>query len=206
MKSTLTNMVLSLGIITIIAAALLAGVYTITEAPIKAAQLNKQIEAIKAVTPAFDNDPVNESMEITPQGESVPVKVFPAKMGGKLVGAAVESYSSQGFSGDIKLIYGFDTEHHRLCRDAACRDSRARRKDGRMVPFARRSPQRDRAQPFHLQSHCQQGRRRRGCHHRRHNNITRIPRRPLTCRQRVRSTFSTEIIRLNYEFKTQNPL
>ncbi len=97
MKSTLTNMVLSLGIITIIAAALLAGVYTITEAPIKAAQLNKQIEAIKAVTPAFDNDPVNESMEITPQGESVPVKVFPAKMGGKLVGAAVESYSSQGF-------------------------------------------------------------------------------------------------------------
>ncbi len=31
-------------------------------------------------------------------------------MGGKLVGAAVESYSSQGFSGDIKLIYGFDTE------------------------------------------------------------------------------------------------
>ena len=110
MKSTLTNMVLSLGIITIIAAALLAGVYTITEAPIKAAQLNKQIEAIKAVTPAFDNDPVNESMEITPQGESVPVKVFPAKMGGKLVGAAVESYSSQGFSGDIKLIYGFDTE------------------------------------------------------------------------------------------------
>ena len=47
MKSTLTNMVLSLGIITIIAAALLAGVYTITEAPIKAAQLNKQIDVIK---------------------------------------------------------------------------------------------------------------------------------------------------------------
>lgn len=110
MKSTLVNMVLSLGIITIIAAALLAGVYTTTKEPISAAQLNKQVEAIKAVTPAFDNDPVSEAIEITPEGESTPLKVFPAKMGGQLVGAAVESYSSQGFSGDIKLIYGFDAE------------------------------------------------------------------------------------------------
>lgn len=103
-------MVLSLGIITIIAAALLAGVYTTTKEPISAAQLNKQVEAIKAVTPAFDNDPVSEAIEITPEGESTPLKVFPAKMGGQLVGAAVESYSSQGFSGDIKLIYGFDAD------------------------------------------------------------------------------------------------
>ena len=110
MKSTLVNMVLSLGIITIIAAALLAGVYTTTKEPISAAQLNKQVEAIKAVTPACDNDPVSEAIEITPEGESTPLKVFPAKMGGQLVGAAVESYSSQGFSGDIKLIYGFDAD------------------------------------------------------------------------------------------------
>ena len=110
MKSTLVNMVLSLGIITIIAAALLAGVYTTTKEPISAAQLNKQVAAIKAVTPAFDNDPVSEAIEITPEGESTPLKVFPAKMGGQLVGAAVESYSSQGFSGDIKLIYGFDAD------------------------------------------------------------------------------------------------
>ena len=110
MKSTLVNMVLSLGIITIIAAALRAGVYTTTKEPISAAQLNKQVEAIKAVTPAFDNDPVSEAIEITPEGESTPLKVFPAKMGGQLVGAAVESYSSQGFSGDIKLIYGFDAD------------------------------------------------------------------------------------------------
>ena len=110
MKSTLVNMVLSLGIITIIAAALLAGAYTTTKEPISAAQLNKQVEAIKAVTPAFDNDPVSEAIEITPEGESTPLKVFPAKMGGQLVGAAVESYSSQGFSGDIKLIYGFDAD------------------------------------------------------------------------------------------------
>ena len=110
MKSTLINMVLSLGIITIVAAALLAGVYTLTEKPIKEAALNKQIEAISAVTPQFNNDPVAEAIDITPDGETTPLKVFPAKQDGKLVGAAVESYSLAGFSGEIRLIYGFDSE------------------------------------------------------------------------------------------------
>lgn len=108
MKSTLLNMVLSLGIITIVAAGLLSWIYTITEAPIEQAKLDKQIEAVKAVTPAFDNDPVSEAIEIVPEGETQALKVFPARQGGELVGAAVESYSSKGFSGDIKLIYGFD--------------------------------------------------------------------------------------------------
>ena len=110
MKSTLPNMILSLGTITIVAAALLAGVYTITEKPIKEAALNKQIEAISAVTPEFNNDPVAEAVDITPEGESTPLKVFPAKKDGQLVGAAVESYSLAGFSGEIKLIYGFDLD------------------------------------------------------------------------------------------------
>lgn len=110
MKSSLLNMVLSLGIITIVAAGLLSWIYTITEEPIAQANLNKQIEAVKAVTPAFDNDPVAEAVQITPEGEDKALTVFPARMNGQLVGAAVESYSSKGFSGDIKLIYGFDTD------------------------------------------------------------------------------------------------
>ncbi|MCM1163038.1 MAG: RnfABCDGE type electron transport complex subunit G [Muribaculaceae bacterium] len=108
MKSSLLNMVLSLGIITIVAAGLLSWIFTITEQPIAQANLNKQIEAVKAVTPEFDNDPVAEAVEITPAGEDKALKVFPARKDGQLVGAAVESYSSKGFSGDIKLIYGFD--------------------------------------------------------------------------------------------------
>lgn len=108
MKSTLVNMILSLGIITIIAAALLSAVYTVTEEPIAAAALNKQVEAVSAVTPEFNNDPVSEAVEIIPEGEALPVKVFPARKDGELVGAAVESYSNNGFSGNITLIYGFD--------------------------------------------------------------------------------------------------
>lgn len=108
MKSSLLNMVLSLGVITIVAAALLSGVYSLTKAPIEEANMNKQVEAISAVTPQFDNDPVAEAVEITPAGEAIALKVFPARQGGELVGAAVESYTSTGFSGLIKVIYGFD--------------------------------------------------------------------------------------------------
>ena len=108
MKSSLVNMVLSLGIITVVAAGLLSWIYTITEAPIEQAKLDKQIEAVRAVTPEFDNDPVADAVEITPAGEDKALKVFPARKNGELVGAAVESYSAAGFSGDIKLIYGFD--------------------------------------------------------------------------------------------------
>lgn len=111
MKSTLTNMIISLGVITIAAGALLAWVFKMTDGPIKEAELDKKIAAIAAVTPQFNNDPVAEAVDITPEGESRQVKIFPARDAqGNLVGAAVESYSSQGFSGDITLIYGFDVD------------------------------------------------------------------------------------------------
>ena len=110
MKSTLLNMVLSLGIITIVAAGLLSWIYTITEQPIAEANLQAQIQAVSDVTPAFDNDPVAEQVAVTPEGEAQAVTVFPAMKDGGLVCAAVDSYTNNGFSGFIKVIYGFDTE------------------------------------------------------------------------------------------------
>ena len=110
MKSSLVNMVLSLGIITIAAAAILGGVYAATKGPIEEAAQAKQVEAVKAVTPDFNNDPVAEMTTVVPEGEERALKVFPARQDGRLVGTAVESYSMNGFSGEITLIYGFDTE------------------------------------------------------------------------------------------------
>lgn len=110
MKSSLVNMVLSLGIITVAAAALLSWIYTMTEAPIAEANQRNQVEAIQNVAPEFDNDPVAEMIEVVPEGEATAIKVFPARKNGELVGAAVESYSAAGFSGNIRLIYGFDSE------------------------------------------------------------------------------------------------
>lgn len=108
MKSTLVNMVLSLGIITVVAAAALAGVYTLTEEPIAQAKAEKQKAAIGQVLPhiQFNNNPADEATEVTVNGETV--TVFPARQDGELVGMAVESHDTNGFSGLITVMYGFN--------------------------------------------------------------------------------------------------
>lgn len=110
MKSTLVNMVLSLGIITVIAAAALAGVYTLTEEPIAQAKAQKQKDAIGQVLPGieFNNNPADEAVEVTIDGETV--TLFPARQDGQLVGSAVESHDNNGFSGLITVMYGFNPE------------------------------------------------------------------------------------------------
>ncbi|MDE5664310.1 MAG: RnfABCDGE type electron transport complex subunit G [Duncaniella sp.] len=108
MKSSLVNMVLSLGIITVVAAAALAGVYTATKEPIAQAKAEKQKSAIGQVLPdiQFNNNPADEAAEVTVDGETV--TVFPARQDGELVGMAVESHDANGFSGLITVMYGFD--------------------------------------------------------------------------------------------------
>ncbi|WP_289764247.1 RnfABCDGE type electron transport complex subunit G [uncultured Duncaniella sp.] len=108
MKSSLVNMVLSLGIITVVAAAALAGVYTATKEPIAQAKAEKQKSAIGQVLPEihFNNSPADEAAEVTVDGETV--TVFPARQDGELVGMAVESHDANGFSGLITVMYGFD--------------------------------------------------------------------------------------------------
>lgn len=110
MKSTLVNMVLSLGIITIVAAAALAGVYTLTEEPIAQAKAQKQKDAIGQVLPGidFNNNPADEALQVTADGETV--TLFPARKDGQLVGTAVESHDNNGFSGLITVMYGFNPE------------------------------------------------------------------------------------------------
>ncbi len=110
LPSTLLNMVLSLGIITIVSALLLAWVNDITAGPVAAAEKQKQIDAIKAVTPKFTNDPLADKWEFTPKGMAEPFILFPAYNEGVFAGAAVEGYSLNGFSGLVKVMYGFDAE------------------------------------------------------------------------------------------------
>ena len=107
LKSTLPNMFLSLTIICVVAGAILAGVNMYTTGPIAATKAAALEAAIKAVTPAFDNKPTEDAyMAVTTDGDSL--KIYPAMKDGKLVGAAVES--NKGFSGEIKVIVGFDAE------------------------------------------------------------------------------------------------
>lgn len=109
MKSTLPNMILSLGIVSIVAAALLAGMYTITKDPIAKMEEQTRIEAIRRVAPEFDNNPVADSVSVTtPSG--IRCTVYPAYLGGKFNGAAVSTYSMEGFGGEVRIMAGFNAD------------------------------------------------------------------------------------------------
>lgn len=102
-------MFLSLTGICLVAGAILAGVNQFTTGPIAASKAAALEQAIKAVTPEFDNKPTEEAyMAATADGDSL--KIYPAKKDGKFIGAAVESNTKKGFSGEIKVIVGFDVE------------------------------------------------------------------------------------------------
>ena len=110
LTSSYKNMLVSLLLICLLAAGLLAKVNDMTEAPIADAKALKLEEAIKNVVPAFDNNPVAESYKVaTDSGDSL--LVYPAKRGDDIVGFAVNSYSNNGFSGNIQVMVGFDTEN-----------------------------------------------------------------------------------------------
>ena len=105
-ESTFRNMVLSLTLISLGAAACLGFVYQITKEPIEISNLNRKLEAIKAVVPEFTNNPFEDMYRLTtPEGDSL--EVYPAKKDSVIVGYAVNTYTNKGFSGYIGLMAGF---------------------------------------------------------------------------------------------------
>lgn len=107
-KESLAGMVVSLGGFTLIAGLLLGLIHNITLEPIEEAARRSEVEAIESVVPEFTNDPSASAVEVDVDG--VPMMVYPAMNGGNLVGAAVKSYSDEGFSGRIDVMFGFDAE------------------------------------------------------------------------------------------------
>lgn len=99
---------MSLAVITIVAGAILGYVYSVTKAPIEQAAAAKQKEAIAEVTPPFNNDPEADAKVFSEDGGEI--TVYPAKMDGKLVGAAVKATSMAGFSGEIVIMVGFEAD------------------------------------------------------------------------------------------------
>lgn len=110
LESTFKNMFLSLLIISLTVGLLLSQVHKITAEPIAAAKALKLENAIKEVVPNFDNNPVSEAYKMASAGGDS-LLVYPAKMGDKVVGFAVNTFSNNGFSGNIQLMVGFDTEN-----------------------------------------------------------------------------------------------
>ena len=69
LPSTLPNMILSLGIICLIIAGILALVNVATKDTIAQAETKAKVEAIKEIVPAFDNNPYEERDTVTLEGE-----------------------------------------------------------------------------------------------------------------------------------------
>ena len=105
--STFPNMVITLLVVTLLAALSLGYVYQWTKEPIAKARLATQLQAIDAVMPGYDNNPVAEKLMIKSDLHSL--ECFPGFSRGKPIGVAIKTKSSKGYSGDIWLMVGFDT-------------------------------------------------------------------------------------------------
>ncbi|SFS96094.1 electron transport complex protein RnfG [Porphyromonadaceae bacterium NLAE-zl-C104] len=103
-------MFLSLSLICLTVAVLLAQVNKMTAKPIADAKAMKLQNAISEVVPEFDNDPTAEAF-MMPAGQGDSLLVYPAKKGDQIVGYALNSFSNNGFSGNIQIMVGFDMEH-----------------------------------------------------------------------------------------------
>lgn len=107
LESSFKNMVLVLTTITVVATVALSSVYSLTKEPIAASKKAKKENAIKEVLVPFDR-----LEEETVLLENIPDSfyVYKAYKGDDFVGAAVLTFSKNGFSGEIKIMVGFDKE------------------------------------------------------------------------------------------------
>lgn len=102
--STFFNMVLTLFVISLIASAILGFVYEKTKEPIARVAIERKRNAIKAVVPDFDNNPIEDFRHVeTSQGYLI---FYYAKKGEKILAVAVDTFSRRGFSGLIRLMVG----------------------------------------------------------------------------------------------------
>jgi len=101
-------MVLVLTSITLVAAVALGSVYNLTKEPIEASKRAKQENAIMEVLPPDVS--IKGADTITIEGMPEPFYVYHAYAGDEFVGAAVQTYSKNGFSGEIKIMVGFDAK------------------------------------------------------------------------------------------------
>jgi len=107
-ESTFLNMIVTLLIVTFVASSALGYIYELTKAPRAEAMRIKQTFAIKKVLPEFDNDPLADQYVLPANDGSGELSVYPALAGGDSIGAAVKTFSNNGYGGIIELMVGFN--------------------------------------------------------------------------------------------------
>lgn len=103
LESNFTNMVLSLTLVTVVAAVLLGGLYLLTEEPIDIQKQQKQQNAITSVLPQV------EGMTIAQPYTVDGMVLYKAYQNDEWVATAVQT-DENGFGGKFKLMVGFDRD------------------------------------------------------------------------------------------------
>jgi len=112
LESTFKNMVISLVSIAVVAAAALAGVYTLTNDKIEEQKADKQQKAILAVLPQdVENIFVAPADTLDAKKDLIVFRAYADSTMTALVGAAVK-ISETGFGGKFKLMVGFDIDNN----------------------------------------------------------------------------------------------
>jgi electron transport complex protein RnfG len=110
----LSRLVVTLTLIATSAALVLALAESVTRAPIAEQQRLRHHNAIAAVLPAFDNDPVQDAITLsetgTGSGQAQALTFYRARRAGTLVAVAFNVTSPDGYSGDITLTVGVDAQ------------------------------------------------------------------------------------------------
>jgi electron transport complex protein RnfG len=104
-ESSFKNMALTLFVITFVSSAVLAGVYELTKEAIDAVRIGKINQGIAEVLPAFDNNPTENVYKKFVDGDTV--YAYIATKDEKDIGAAVQTFTNNGYGGKFVLLVGF---------------------------------------------------------------------------------------------------
>lgn len=103
-KDTLFNMFVALFVICVVAGGVLGIVYNATKDPITAAETAKRTEAIEKVLPDFKE---LKEIKVKSALEDTDIPFYLAYDADSIfIGAAVETFTNKGFSGNISLMVG----------------------------------------------------------------------------------------------------
>ena len=103
-KDTLLNMFVALFVICVVSGGVLGLVYNATKDPIAAAEAAKKNEAIKNVLPQFNE--LKETMVKSALEDAELPFYLAYDADNNFIGAAVQTFTNKGFSGNIALMVG----------------------------------------------------------------------------------------------------
>ncbi|MCP4395502.1 MAG: RnfABCDGE type electron transport complex subunit G [Alphaproteobacteria bacterium] len=102
------NMVLALGLVTVISAAAISGVHSMTKERIATAKVDKANKAVKEVISDIDMGTVKAVMlPVYGDENAEPLQCYPNRDDGGIKNVVIKTYSDKGYGGLIWLMAGF---------------------------------------------------------------------------------------------------